>query len=126
MQRSVWFASPVVGQNDATAALIQDTASEATQESHQHTGRPSRHPAFAEEEAFASTASRISKESWVLRRCVGLFRLVGRRYPDLNGVNAVGLCGVHGDYSKTAVCVAHSNDSRGLRSGRAWAYRFAG
>ena len=54
---------------------------------------------------------------------VGLFRLFGRRNLNLNGVKVVGLCGVHGDYSKTAGRVARLNGSRGLCSGRAWAHR---
>ena len=55
-----------------------------------------------------------------------LFWLFGRRYLNLNGVYVVGLCGVHGDYSKTAARVAHLNGSCGLRSGRAWPHRVGG
>jgi hypothetical protein len=56
----------------------------------------------------------------------GLLRLFRRRDLNLDGVNVVGLCGVHGDYSKTSVRVARLNGSRGLRSGRAWAHRVGG
>ena len=38
-------------------------------------------------------------------------------------MNVVGLCGVHGDYSKTVVRIARLNGSRGLRSGSAGAHR---
>ncbi len=70
----------------------------------------------------------IADNSPLIRRmlrshAVGLFRLFGRRDLNLNGLNVVGLCGVHGDYSKTAVRAAGLNGSRGLRSGRAWAHR---
>jgi hypothetical protein len=54
---------------------------------------------------------------------VGLFRFFGRCDLNLNGVNVVGLFGVHGHDSKTAVRAADLNGSGGLGSGRAWAHR---
>ena len=47
----------------------------------------------------------------------GLFRLLRRRYLNLNGLNVIRLCDVHGDDSKTSVPIARLNRSRGLRSG---------
>lgn len=52
-----------------------------------------------------------------------LFRLFRRRHLNLNGVNVVGLCHVHGDYSKTAVRIAGLNGSGPLRPERPWAHR---
>jgi len=41
-------------------------------------------------------------------------------------VNIVGICRVHGDYSKIAVRIARLNGSRGQRSGSAWPHRIDG
>ena len=60
---------------------------------------------------------------------IGLFRLFGGRYLNLNGVGVVELCRVYRNYSKTAVTavrVAHLDSSRRLRSGRAWTHRIGG
>jgi len=56
----------------------------------------------------------------------GLFRVLRRRYLNLNGVNVVRLCGVHEDNSQTSVPIALLDGSRGLRSGSTWAHRLGG
>jgi hypothetical protein len=42
----------------------------------------------------------VYKKSRLLLRCVGLFRLFGRRDLNLNGVRVVGLCGAYRDHFK--------------------------
>jgi hypothetical protein len=58
-----------------------------------------------------------------------LFRFVGRRYLNLNGVNVVGLRRIHGDDSETviaAIRVPGLHGSRGLRTGSAGPHQIDG
>src|SRR5678815_3322897 len=57
------------------------------------------------------------------RAAASSFWIFCGRYLDLNGVDVVGPCSIHGNYSKTAIGVASLNRSCGLRSGRTWAHR---
>jgi hypothetical protein len=113
---------------NATKRSVQSTSFHRSTDCRYGFAFPRHRPAATESRNLAVRRCPRLRSQPLIRRIVapprvGLFRLFGGRDLNLNGVNVVGLFGVHGHYSKTAIRAADLNGLGGLRSGRAWAHR---